>query len=393
MKNSHATNGEESSSSRMFFLFNAGVCLFWFSHHVPSPILPIYVLEVTGQVQLAGLVVGAYGMAQMLLRIPIGLLSDWLGDRKRLTLFGAFCAFLGCSGFLLSTHPALMFTSRFFSGMGASFYVVFSVWYSSFYPSGAAHQAMGKLIFWGSLSQVLANIGSGWLAQNFGWLAPFKVGAMAAIGALLCWMGVSEKRTCQGPRLHLKDMISVAFSRPLQKISLMGALTHFATFAFIHTALPVHAKIMGASRLDVGLLLGWSLITYAGTAFLMGSRALAKLSTQRLLQYGLLLSGIPILFIPLMPEVWALYIPVGIQGVGRGLCYTALMGYVLILFSPEQKATAMGVFQAVYALGMMMGPFSAGWIAQGIGLSWVFVVAGLGNLAALPASRRLVVTQ
>ncbi|MBW2148935.1 MAG: MFS transporter [Deltaproteobacteria bacterium] len=389
MKYSGGKHAMEPFISPMLMLFNAGVFLFWFSNHVPSPILPLYILDVTGQVQLSGLVVGAYGMAQLLLRIPVGLLSDRLGDRKRLTVAGAIFASLGCLGFLLSTHPALMFTSRFLSGIGASFLVVFSVWYSSFFPPAMAHRAMGQLVFWGSLSQVAANLSSGWLAHEFGWLAPFQVGAAAAIGAAFCWMGVSERNTYQSSRMNCKDMISVIFSRHLQKISLMGALGMFATFAIIYTSLPVHAKAMGASRIDLGLLMGWNMITYSGTAFLMGSRTLAGFSTQRILQSGLCMSGISILLMPIMTSVWALYIPVGIQGMGRGLFYTALMAYALIPFSPEQKATAMGVFQAVYALGMMLGPFSAGWIAQGAGLLWVFVIAGLGNLAALPASRHL----
>ncbi len=389
MKNFWAQRAGEPSRARMLMLFNAGIFLFWFSNHIPSPILPLYVLDVTGQVQFSGLVVGAYGMAQMLLRIPVGLLSDWLGDRKHLTLVGGISAFLGCFGFLLSAYPALMFTSRFFSGIGASFFVVFSVWYSSFFPPDMAHRAMGQLVFWGSLSQVAANLSSGWLAQEFGWLAPFKVGLVAAIGAVLCWMGVSEKRTFQASRLDLKDMISVAFSRHLQKVSLIGALGMFATFAIIYTSLPLHAKAMGASRIDLGLLMGWNLIAYSGTAFLMGSRVMARFSLKRILQGGICLSGLSILLMPLMPAVWGLYIPVGIQGVGRCLFYTALMAYAFIPFSSERKATAMGVFQAIYALGMMLGPFSAGWIAQGSGLLWVFLIAGLGNLAALPASRNL----
>jgi len=375
--------------SGVLFLSHASLFLFWLSHHIPSPILPAYVIDVTGKVQLAGLVVGAYGMAQMLLRIPVGLLSDWLNDRKRLTLVGAVTAFLGCLGFLLSEHPICMFTSRFFSGIGASFLVVFSVWYASFFPPALVHRAMGKLVFWKTLSQVVANSCSGWLAQKFGWLAPFKVGAMAAIVSALFLMLIPEKKIYKADRLEVKNLISVAFSRHLQKISIMGAMGLFSTFAIIYTSLPVYSMAIGASRVDLGVLLGWNIITYSGTAFLMGTRTLERFSSQRLLQCGICLSGLSIFMMPLIPSITLLYIPVGLHGAGRGFFYTALMAYALIPYSPNQKATAMGVFQSVYALGMMLGSFSAGWIAHGLGLTWVFMIAGAVNLSALLASGHL----
>jgi MFS family permease len=38
----------------------------------------------------------------------------------------------------------------------------------------------------------------------------------------------------------------------------------------------------------------------------------------------------------------------------------------------EKQATAMGVYQAIYAIGMLAGPLTSGFLGSGLGLSAVF---------------------
>jgi MFS family permease len=53
------------------------------------------------------------------------------------------------------------------------------------------------------------------------------------------------------------------------------------------------------------------------------------------------------------------------------------MGLSIQSVPREQQATAMGVFQSLYAAGMSLGPILSGFIAQRWGLSSVFVLNGL----------------
>ena len=52
-----------------------------------------------------------------------------------------------------------------------------------------------------------------------------------------------------------------------------------------------------------------------------------------------------------------------------------LLGLSIQKAAPAEKATAMGVYQAVYALGMFFGPASAGFVAEGIGLTGAFLLS------------------
>ncbi|MEA3345181.1 MAG: MFS transporter [Chloroflexota bacterium] len=74
------------------------------------------------------------------------------------------------------------------------------------------------------------------------------------------------------------------------------------------------------------------------------------------------------------PELLAL-IRVG-YGVGQGFVYPTLMGLSIRAVPQSERASAMGIFQAVYALGMFGGPAISGLIADHGGLRAMFLVTG-----------------
>ena len=69
-------------------LFCVGTFFFWSSLYVYVPVLSVYARSKGASLTLAGLVVSAYGLTQLLTRIPIGFFSDVLGQRKPFVLVG-----------------------------------------------------------------------------------------------------------------------------------------------------------------------------------------------------------------------------------------------------------------------------------------------------------------
>ena len=80
-------------------------------------------------------------------------------------------------------------------------------------------------------------------------------------------------------------------------------------------------------------------------------------------------------------------------GAGRGLIYTALMALSISAVAPAHRATAMGVYQALSAFGMLAGPIVGGAAADGLGIGCVFYMSGVsvflaGGVAILAMRRR-----
>ena len=69
-------------------------------------------------------------------------------------------------------------------------------------------------------------------------------------------------------------------------------------------------------------------------------------------------------------------------GLGRGLTYPMLMAMSIRDFSHEERATAMGFFQAIYALGMFAGPTASGFVGDLLGFEGIFLSSSLVALAS-----------
>ena len=80
-----------------------------------------------------------------------------------------------------------------------------------------------------------------------------------------------------------------------------------------------------------------------------------------------------------------------VNGTGRGVLNTTLMALSIRYFAPEERATAMGVYQAIYSVGMLLGPLISGFLAESLGFASIFYVsailclipAGMANLSGL----------
>lgn len=59
-----------------------------------------------------------------------------------------------------------------------------------------------------------------------------------------------------------------------------------------------------------------------------------------------------------------------------------LLGFAIQSIDNARRATAMGFYQAVYALGMFSGPFFAGWLNDGFGLAGGFACGAIAAFAA-----------
>ena len=76
------TQGPPYQPERMaIWAFYGGTFLYWGALYVYSPILSVYAQSLGASFTTIGMVVGAYGFVQMLLRIPLGIWSDRLGRR------------------------------------------------------------------------------------------------------------------------------------------------------------------------------------------------------------------------------------------------------------------------------------------------------------------------
>jgi EmrB/QacA subfamily drug resistance transporter len=83
--------------------------------------------------------------------------------------------------------------------------------------------------------------------------------------------------------------------------------------------------------------------------------------------FGSLLSG-------LSQTMWQLVLFRGIQGLGAGSLFPISLAVIGDLFSPRERGRYQGFFGAVFAVAMLVGPFTGGILTDTVGWHWIFFV-------------------
>ena len=365
-----------------YTLFCIGIVLFWAGLYLFVPILSVYSKSKGATLAMIGLITGSYGITQLLFRIPMGMASDKLGLRKPFVLVGFVVIVASCLGLAWAPTPEWIFAFRALSGVAASVWVMVAVLFAGFFPPERAVQATGIVNFFSGIGQMGATGAGGWVADTWGWAGPFVGGGLLAIAGLLCTLPIKEKRTPLANRLTWPRFRRVITMPSLIIISLIAAFDQYALHTTLQGFVPLYATDLGASRTVLGALASLTL----GANVLM-SLAAARMAP-RIGEWRAIRIGLVIVFVAVVSIPWAHSVPLLIalrilHGLGRGIVYPVAMGLSIKSVAQEERASAMGIFQAIYALGMFAGPAVSGLVAEGWGLNAVFWSTSVFSLIGL----------
>ena len=329
---------------------------------------------------MVGTVLAASSIPQVLLRIPIGVWADRLRRRRPLVIAGMIFAALGALGLGVSTDPWLLFLARTIVGVGAATWVVFTIYFATYYPAKDSGQAIGLLNFVRGGALIAATAGGGFTADVYGFRQTFFGAALLGVFGLLALLFAKEQPVEYSKAVTWRSFSSVATRPLLIMVSIIGIMSHFAVFAGVFGFVPVYAAEIGASSSELGLItminLGFSTAGALGAVWFW-----ERLGYRTTIILGAIISGVSLLVIPFISEVPVLMAVQISFGMGSGVLMTTLMALSIRDVPREQQATAMGVYQAVYAVGMLAGPLVSGFLGAGLGLSTVFFAAASPSLA------------
>ena len=82
------------------------------------------------------------------------------------------------------------------------------------------------------------------------------------------------------------------------------------------------------------------------------------------------------------PTLGVLIATQAVNGFGQGLHMPLLLGLAIRDVEQTGRATAMGLYQALYAVGMFSGPFLAGWLNGSWGLDSGFLFGAFAGFVA-----------
>jgi MFS family permease len=354
------------------------VFLYWMSLYLYVPTLPTYTKSKTDDLALVGIVLSMYGLWQAVIRLPLGIAADWLGWRKPFIVIGL--AFAGSGAWLMGAATSVngILVGRAVTGLGAGTWVPLVAVFSSLFPAQDAVRATAILHLVGQLGRILATSLTGSLNEVGGYpLAFFLAAGAAALAIIIALPTPEQRRSPQRPSVgHLGRLITRA---DVLLPALLALVSQYANWAATFGFLPVLADQLGATGVTQSLMVSTNIgMLIVGN--LMATTIVRRIGAQRLVYLSFFLLSLGISLAALAPSLPLLFVAQVCIGLAQGIGSPVLMGMSIRYVGDGERTTAMGLHQAVYAIGMFAGPGLSGVLADSIGIRPMFAVTALACL-------------
>ncbi len=349
---------------RNIFLMNMAAVFLWMSMYSYTPILPAYGASLGANVVMIGIVAGAYGIMQIILRIPLGILTDKLRADRLLLVIGFSVLTLSAVLFLTAQNVNMLIFARGMAGAAAAWWVVVCASFAHYHREDEQVKAQGVISASGNIGKVAASLLCAVVAQAFSFYAAFVLSLAAALVGLVLMFGLKEQKPAAAKQATLKEQLLLLKNKELLAFSVLALLGQMLCFATATTFTPVAAEKLGADGMGLGMLtLVFFLFTSVFSLF-AGTKLFRKMGGVNAVALAFFVgaaSCVPLLY----QNMLSLYVAQALAGICYGVTTAALSGFALHAVAPHQRGAATGILQSIFGIGIFLGPVVMGVLIDG----------------------------
>ncbi len=364
------------------------------SSEIIHSLLPLFMVTTLGMTAFSvGIIEGVAEATALIVKIFSGALSDYLGKRKGLALFGYSLGALTKPIFALASGSGLILTARLLDRVGKGIRgaprdaLVADI--APPHLRGASFGLRQSLDTIGAFVGPLLAVGFMLLWQN-DFRAVFWVAVVPGmLAVLLLFFGVKEpphkeNHTRKNPinRENLKRLGS-----PYWWVVGIGAIFTLARFS--EAFLVLRAQEVGVPVAFVPLVMVAMNLVYSASAYPFGKLS-DGMSHSRLLGYGIAVLALADIVLAASSHWGTVLIGVGLWGIHMGMTQGLLSTMIADTAPVELRGTAYGFFNLISGLAMLVASGLAGYLWEKFGASFTFMggvlfcVVSLGVLLLRP---------
>ena len=385
---------ESRSLPRAFYTVSAAAFMYELALFTTQPIMALYILDFGVSILELGIILAVQSVLLILLRIPLTIIAQRIGEMKMLQI-----AFLVLSTsqvmYAFATAPVWLYLLPFYQILAnGSFFQLATAAASNMAPQTRQGDALGRYMFLTNMGMFLGPIICSALLVYLKYPQLFLVSATFPTVGLLLLRSYTENRKFRdshgseknhnlaansvqslGPIFHQRNVIVLATIRTLYSMSNKIFTTLFVIYA---------VQQLGNSPSAVALL--FSILGLTNTLI----KIPAGLASDRfgrkpvlLLTFGAVVANYVAL--AYIKDLGALAVLIGIFGACWGTRAVTEWSYLSSSVTPEQKTIAISFMESFWDTGTTIGSILSGILASVVAYQTTFLLAGLMNLAALPA--------
>ncbi len=373
-----------TSSSRGYWTVWTATLLFFVAFYTLLVPLPLYLSKVGLPDWLVGVVMGAFGVASLVVRPLAGLLSDrW--DRRYIMLIGAASLFVGAAGVSLTAFPPLLFVLRLLQAAG---YVAFTTAGTALVSDLAAPaERAARLAFFGIAANVAMTTVPAVVSAVLDRLtipgALTAAGLLAAFGGALALFIPSVRVQAAGPRPAWTSLLRPppTLLLPMAASWLLG-LGFGAYLQFV----PLLAERRGLG--PAGLVYSVYGVSIILTRLATGRR-LDQGDRAPILRVAFLVMAAGLAIFALAYSLPLLLIGAACVAAGGGILHPAFIAIHVERMTETERGRAVGFFYLGFDLGVGLGAWVLSPILQNFGLTGMYLFAAVATACGVLLVRRV----
>ena len=369
---------------RKYIVLSMAMVISYFaSIFIYMPILSVYAQSLGASVATIGLLGGAYGVMQVLFRIPAGIYSDKIQKQKVFISSGMAFALVSSVVLFFANSPGSLMVGRMITGVSMVTWVIIITQFISYFPPEKASRASGIVIACSAVGQMIGTGLGGSLFSGIGETAPFLFSMVFSGIALVMTFFLKETKPARAPMTG-GQLVRVGRQPNVLVYCVLAGVLHFIMFAATFTFTPVIVKGLGASATDN------SVMTFTYTAATMiGSLMVGTVIKARHEKKAM---GVVLIFLaistgmtPFIRSVGVLTGLEAVNGFSRGLAFAAVSALTVKGVKTDARATATGFLHSFAALGVLFGPVVSGLLIEWISVEFAYLFMTAALLATVGA--------
>ncbi|MFF3612654.1 MFS transporter [Streptomyces sp. NPDC002580] len=155
--------------------------------------------------------------------------------------------------------------------------------------------------------------------------------------------------------------------------TVLGSSMALLDSTVVNVALPTIGRDLDASLAALQWTVNGYMLSLAGLILLGGSLG-DRFGRRRIFVIGVVWFAAASLLCGLAPNVGVLIAARVLQGVGGALLTPGSLAIIQASFHPDDRARAVGLWSGFGGVGAAVGPFLGGWLVDGPGWRWVFLL-------------------
>lgn len=378
-----------------YSLLIATVC-FWFGLYVHVPYQSIYLTGINVTASMIGIIIGSYGIMQLFLRLPVGVMADRAGNHRLFILTGVLLTGLSCLIRFLLPNGLGFLAANIISGCGASTWISYMVMYCGYFNKVEQQKATGQIIMACNLGMCLGFIFSSIFYSRTSMLFLCLSGVIVSgIGILFA---LTVKRGMFLPdenaeKPSFRELLSICTNKRLIFFSVLAmvqqGIQNTTAMAFTTTYL----EELGASADFIGYSSVFYMFIAVASAYFASTKISEYFGPRFFIPVVFALTAIYCLCIPFTENIYLIFFLQAFPGLSTGILLSYLTSESMIEVPIEKSSTAMGFFQSIYSVGLSIFPIIAGALISqfNITVSYGFLAATalIGGIASIIYYRNL----